>query len=245
MTAILIDDEPLARALLAEYLQAHPEVQIVAQCADGFEAMKAIAQHKPDLIFLDIQMPKLNGFELLELLDDAPAVIFCTAFDEYALKAFDAHAVDYLLKPFSTDRLKTALQKAKDIIANHQKHNTAIDHTPILKEVQTPRVVIKDNHQIHIINYADIVYIESADDYVKIHTVNRYFLKKKTLSFYEETLPATDFCRVHRGYIIALQQIAKVEPWEKDGAIVTLKHKPIEVPVSKAGYKRLKEVLGV
>jgi two-component system, LytTR family, response regulator len=245
MKAILIDDEPLARALLAEYLLEYPEIEIVAQCGDGFEAVKAIAMHKPDLLFLDVQMPKLNGFEMLELLDDAPAVIFCTAFDEYALKAFDAHAIDYLLKPFSEDRLKIAIEKAKEKIANAEAKNIVIDNAPLLKDVQSPRVVIKDNHQIHIINYADIIYIESADDYVKIHTAARYFLKKKTLSHFEETLPATDFCRVHRGYIIALAQIAKVEPWEKDGAIVTLKHKQVEVPVSKAGYKRLKEVLGV
>jgi two-component system, LytTR family, response regulator len=245
MKVILIDDEPLARALLAEYLLEHPTIQIVAQCADGFEAVKAIAQHQPDLIFLDIQMPKLNGFEMLELLDEPPAVIFCTAFDEYALKAFDAHAIDYLLKPFSEERLKIAIQKASDKIESASKTKALLENAPILKDVQTPRVVIKDNHQIHIINYTDIVYIESADDYVKIHTSSRYFLKKKTLTFFEEILPNADFCRVHRGYIIALPQIAKVEPWEKDGAIITLKHKQIEVPVSKAGYKRLKEVLGV
>jgi two-component system, LytTR family, response regulator len=245
MTAILIDDEPLARLLLTEYLQAHADIQIVAQCADGFEAVKAITQHQPDLLFLDIQMPKLNGFEMLELLDHTPAVIFCTAFDEYAIKAFDAHAIDYLLKPFSEERLAAAIDKAKKTIATSRQNNSAMPAIPIIKEVQTPRIVIKDNHQIHIVNYADIVYIESADDYVKIHTATRYFLKKKTLSFYEDVLPTTDFCRVHRGYIIALQQIAKVEPWEKDGAVVTLKYKQIEIPASKAGYKRLKEVLGV
>jgi two-component system, LytTR family, response regulator len=245
MKTILIDDEPLARALLAEYLLAYPEIEIVAQCADGFDAIKAIALHKPDLLFLDVQMPKINGFEMLEVLEDAPTVIFCTAFDEFALKAFDAHAVDYLLKPFSEARLKSAIEKAKEKIASAYKNDVAINNAPLLKDVQSPRVVIKDNHQIHIINYADIVYIESADDYVKIHTASRYFLKKKTLSYFEDTLPSSDFCRVHRGYIIALPQIAKVEPWEKDGAVITLKLKQIEIPVSKAGYKRLKEVLGV
>jgi two-component system LytT family response regulator len=245
MKVILIDDEPLARAILNEYLQTYSAVQVLAECGDGFEAVKAIHTHQPDLIFLDIQMPKLNGFEMLELLDKAPAVIFTTAFDEYALKAFDAHAIDYLLKPFSEDRLKIAIEKAQITIASKQNGiNEMLNNAPLIKEVQSPRIVIKDNHQIHIIPFSEIIYLESADDYVKIHTATRYYLKKKTLSFYEDCLPNGDFCRVHRSYIIALSYIAKVEPWEKDGAIITLKHKQIEVPVSKAGYKRLKEILG-
>jgi two-component system, LytTR family, response regulator len=240
---ILIDDEPLARTLLQEYLQSHPQIEIVATCGDGFQGLKAIQEHQPDLIFLDVQMPKLNGFEMLELLDTPPAVIFTTAFDEYAIKAFDAHAIDYLLKPFSEERLQSAIQKFTD----QHKENTITKQpsaTPIIKSFQAPRVVVKDNHQIHIIPFTEIIYLEAADDYVKIHTAARYYLKKKTLTFFEESLPASDFCRVHRSYIIAMNQIAKVEPYEKDGAIVTLKTR-VEIPVSKAGYVRLKSVLGV
>ncbi len=239
---ILIDDEPLARALLQEYLGAHPQIQIVANCADGFEGMKAIQQHQPDLIFLDVQMPKLNGFEMLELIDEPPSVIFTTAFDEFALKAFDAQAIDYLLKPFSEERLAAAIQKF--IASSKDKGIKKPLETPIIQSFQAPRVVVKDNHQIHIVPFSDIVYLEAADDYVKIHTPQRYYLKKKTMTFFEESLPMGDFCRVHRSFIIAMNQIAKVEPYEKDGAIVTLKNR-VEVPVSKAGYVRLKSVLGV
>jgi two-component system, LytTR family, response regulator len=242
MKVIIIDDELLARALLKEYLTIIGGIEIVAECANGFEGVKAIAQHKPDVIFLDVQMPKLNGFEMLELIDEAPAVIFTTAFDEYALKAFDAHAIDYLLKPFTVDRLTEAIAKLKS------KANTAIKsevlETPLIASFQNPRIVVKVNSQIHIIPYTDIVYLEAADDYVKIHTVTRYFLKKKTMSYFEELLPPQNFCRVHRSYIVNLSLIAKVEPYEKDGAIITL-HSKQEIPVSKAGYVRLKEVLGI
>jgi two-component system, LytTR family, response regulator len=237
---IIVDDEALARALLAEYLTQFPMLQIVAQCSDGFEAIKAVQQHNPDLIFLDIQMPKLNGFEMLELLDEPPAVIFTTAFEEYAIKAFDANAIDYLLKPFSEDRLEKAISK---FLNNQMNTNLQALDAPLVKSFQAPRIVVKDNHQIHIIPFEDIIYLEAADDYVKIHTANRYFLKKKTMAYFEEMLPAANFCRVHRSYIVSLAQIGKVEPWEKDGAIITLKYKPIEISVSKAGYVRLKEAL--
>lgn len=236
---ILIDDEPLARALLREYLQAFPMLSISAECADGFEAIKAIQEHQPDLIFLDVQMPKLNGFEMLELLDKAPSVIFTTAFEEYAIKAFDANAIDYLLKPFSEERLEKAMQK---FLTNTEAPVQSLT-APLVKSFQSPRIVVKDNHQIHIIPYEDIIYLEAADDYVKVHTAARYFLKKKTMAYFEELLPSELFCRVHRSFIVALNQIGKVEPWEKDGAILTLKTKTLEIPVSKAGYVRLKEAL--
>jgi two-component system, LytTR family, response regulator len=236
---ILIDDEPLARALLKEYLGAFGDLEIVAECSDGFQGIKAIQEHSPDLIFLDVQMPKLNGFEMLELLDKIPSVIFTTAFEEYAIRAFDANAIDYLLKPFSEDRLEKALSK---FLSNTDSKLENLN-APIVKGFQSPRIVVKDNHQIHIIPYEDILYLEAADDYVKIHTSARYFLKKKTMAYFEELLPKDLFTRAHRSFLVALIQIGKVEPWEKDGAIITLKHKNIEIPVSKAGYLRLKEAL--
>jgi two-component system, LytTR family, response regulator len=248
MNIIIIDDEPLARALLKEYLAPHTDICIIGECANGFEGVKAISELKPDAVFLDVQMPKLNGFEMLELIDSAPAVIFTTAFDEYAIQAFDANAVDYLLKPFTEERLHNALIRLRDSFALKAKGVASLE--PLIKELpsissfQNPRVVVKDKHQIHIIPFGDILYIEAADDYVKIHTEARYYLKKKTMSFFEDALPLDEFCRVHRGYIVRLRYIAKVEPWEKDGAIITLQSK-VEVPVSKAGYTRLKHVLGI
>jgi two-component system, LytTR family, response regulator len=242
INVIIIDDEHLARGLIKEYLQELPHVTVVAECENGFEGVKAIAQHKPDLIFLDVQMPKLNGFEMLELLDEMPQVIFTTAFQEYAIKAFESHALDYLLKPFSQDRLIAAVNKC--ILSRQRNNATDTYEAPAIASFQTPRIVVKDNHQIHIIPFADLKYLEAADDYVKIHTAARYFLKKKTLTYFETVLPPNEFCRVHRSYIIALNEIHKVEPYEKDGAIVTLKNK-VEIPVSKAGYVKLKAVLGV
>jgi two-component system, LytTR family, response regulator len=242
---ILIDDEPLAIALLQEYLQTISNIDIIATCADGFEGVKAIAKHQPDLIFLDVQMPKLNGFEMLELLDEVPAVIFTTAFDAYAIKAFDAKAIDYLLKPYTQDRLLEAINKLKPSTNNsHQLFEKATTDAPLIPTFQAPRIVIKDNHQIFIIPYSDIIHIDAADDYVKIHTATRHYLKKKTLTYFDNTLPSNEFCKVHRSHIIAINQIAKVEPYEKDGAIITLLNKK-EIPVSKSGYMKLKERLGI
>ncbi len=238
---IIIDDEPLAISLLQEYLQPFEHLQIVATCANGFEGIKAIQAHLPDLIFLDVQMPKLNGFEMLELLDHRPAVIFTTAFDAYAIKAFDTNAIDYLLKPYSEQRLQMAINKFNN---NQLPNSKLLENAPIIESFQAPRIVVKDNHQIHIIPFADITHIDAADDYVKIYTEARTYLKKNTLTFYENTLPANQFCRIHRSHIIAITQIQKVEPYEKDGAIVTLLNQK-EIPVSKAGYVKLKATLGL
>jgi two-component system LytT family response regulator len=238
MKILIVDDEPLARALLKDYLKEYEQCTVVGECGDGFEALKLVNELKPDLIFLDVQMPKINGFEFLELLDEPPGIIFTTAFEEYAIKAFDANAIDYLLKPFSEERLRRAIEKFTQALPDKQK----ID-APLIESFQVPRIVVKDNHQIHIIPYDEIQFLEAADDYVKIHSQGRYFLKKNTLTYYENLLPGNSFCRVHRTYIVPLNNIAKVEPWEKDGAIITLKHKAIEIPVSKAGYVRLKGAL--
>jgi two-component system LytT family response regulator len=240
--AILIDDEPLARAVLKEYLRDYPEIQVVQECNDGFEGVKAIQQHKPDLLFLDIQMPKINGFEMLELLEQPPGVIFTTAFDEFALKAFEAHAVDYLLKPFSKERFAKALQKWRE----HQPHAV----TPALLETaaeapqQQERVVVKINGKIKIIPVEDIEYIEAADDYARIYTKDGNFLKNKTMSFFERSLPAADFVRVHRSYILHVRQVTRIEPYEKDQQIALLRG-GAKIPISKSGYARLKQVLGL
>ncbi|QEC68982.1 response regulator [Panacibacter ginsenosidivorans] len=244
MKVIIIDDEPLARSIVKEYLLQYPAIELVQECNDGFEGVKAINQHQPDLIFLDIQMPKINGFEMLELIDSPPQVIFTTAFEEYAIKAFETHAVDYLLKPFSKDRFDKAMQK----LFAQQKNNTE-KTKEVLEEVakspaQSNRVVLKDGGKIKIIPVTQIQYLEAADDYVKIHTAEGGFLKKKTMQFFEDSLTAFQFVRVHRSYIINTQLITRIDVHEKDSHLVLLST-GIRIPVSKQGYAKLKEVLGL
>jgi two-component system LytT family response regulator len=246
MKAIIIDDEPLARLIIKEYLQHHPEIELMQECNDGFEGVKAIQQHQPDVIFLDIQMPKINGFEMLELIDNPPAVIFTTAFDEYAIRAFESHAIDYLLKPFSQDRFDKAVQKLAD--KNHtalEKLNTRyLLETAAQSPAQQQRIVVKIGGKIKIIPVEEIHYLEAADDYVKIHTREGAFLKNKTMSHFEETLNSQSFVRTHRSYMVNVQQITRIDPYEKENHIAILKS-GIKVPVSKAGYVRLRGVLGL
>jgi two-component system LytT family response regulator len=241
MKAIIIDDEPLARMVVKEYLQGYPHITIVQECNDGFEGLKAIQQHQPDLIFLDIQMPKINGFEMLELVDNPPQVIFTTAFEEYAIKAFDAHAADYLLKPFSKDRFDKAMQKLQ---VQPSSATQAVVESALEIPVQANRIVVKDNGKIKIIPVGQVHYLEAADDYVKIHTAEGVFLKKKTMQYFEDTMPGQEFIRVHRSYIINSQLITRIDPYEKDSHLVLLTT-GARVPVSKAGYSKLKEMLGL
>ena len=243
MKAIIIDDEPLARSVVKEYLTAHPDIDVVQECGDGFEGVKAIATNSPDLIFLDIQMPKINGFEMLELIDNPPAVIFTTAFDEYAMQAFEANAIDYLLKPFNQERFDKAIQKWKNQNMNAQSL------TPILQDVvkqpeERNRVVVKVGSAIKILPVQEIYYIEAYDDYVKIHTKDGYHLKKKTMNFFENALNQDQFVRVHRSYIISLSQLTKIEIKEKDTHVAKMKDGTI-VPMSKTGYTKLKDILGL
>lgn len=239
---ILIDDEPLARTITREYLAAYPQIEIVQECNDGFEGVKAITQHRPDLIFLDIQMPKINGFEMLELLDPCPAVIFTTAFDEYAIKAFESHAIDYLLKPFSKERFDKAVQKWLS------QKETLAPQKIVTEQIRQPeernRVVVREGGNIRIIPVNEIQYLEAYDDYVKIFTLKEMFLKKKTMSFYESSLDPAEFVRVHRSYIIRLSQLTRIEPLEKDTHVALLKS-GAKIPLSKSGYTKLKSVLGM
>jgi two-component system, LytTR family, response regulator len=241
MKAIIIDDEPLARLIVKEYLQAYPHITVVQECNDGFEGMKAIQEHQPDLIFLDIQMPKINGFEMLELIDEPPLVIFTTAFEEFAIKAFDAHAADYLLKPFSKERFDKAMQKVM-----LQQSNTAkeIAETALQMPMKSNRIVVKDNGKIKIIPFAQLQYLEAADDYVKMHTTDGIFLKKHTMQYFEDSLPNNEFIRTHRSYIVNAQMINRIDAHEKDSHLLLLTT-GVRLPVSKAGYARLKEVLGI
>lgn len=240
---VIIDDEPLARSIVAEYLQTHPDLELVAECNNGFEGVKAIMQHKPDLIFLDIQMPKINGFEMLEILDERPPVIFTTAFDEFAIKAFEANAIDYLLKPFDKNRFDNALKKWKEQIPAEKIIDALIENTNKQPEEKN-RIVVRNGGDIQIVPTSEIVYIEAYDDYVKIFTKDSYYLKKKTMSYYEETLDSSVFFRTHRSFIINLQQLTKIEPLEKNTFVVILKNGK-KVPLSRTGYSKLKELLGV
>lgn len=243
--ALIIDDEPLARMIVREYLQQYPEIELAQECGDGFEGFKAIQQHKPDLIFLDIQMPKINGFEMLELLEEPPAVIFTTAFDEYAIKAFESHAIDYLLKPFSQERFDKAIKKWEE-----QRKNTPVANTSALLEAtglqppQNQRVVVKTGSRIKIIPAEDILFLEAADDYVKIHTTEGAFLKNKTMNFFEKSLDPASFVRTHRSYIVNIKEITRIDPYEKEHYRAILKSNA-PIPVSKTGYAKLKEVLGI
>lgn len=245
MKVIIIDDEMLARSIVKEYLQDFPELELVQECHDGFEGIKAIQQHQPDLVFLDIQMPKINGFEMLELIENPPAVIFTTAFEEYAIKAFETHAVDYLLKPFSKERFGKAIQKWQIQNQQERKITTAdLLNSSGLTPVQQNRVVVKDNGKVKIIPTATIRYLEAADDYVKIHTAEGVFLKNKTMGYFEETLESQNFIRIHRSYIINVQLITRIDPYEKESHLAVLSI-GVKLPVSKAGYTRLREVLGI
>ena len=244
MNTIIIDDEPLARSIVKEYLQSYEEIKIVAECNDGFEGLKAIQQHEPDLIFLDIQMPKINGFEMLELIENPPSVIFTTAFDEFAIKAFESNAVDYLLKPFSKDRFDKAVQKYLQQKKASPQKTEAILESAAQSPVQQNRVVVKDGSKIKIIPVNQIQYLEAADDYVKIFTAEGSFLKKKTMSYFEQSLQHYGFVRTHRSFIINTTLITRIDAYEKDSHLVLL-NTGARLPASKAGYIKLKEVLGI
>ena len=242
--SIIIDDEPLARSIVREYLQEQKEIELVQECNDGFEGVKAIMQYKPHLIFLDIQMPKINGFEMLELLDEKPSVIFTTAFDEYAIKAFEAHAVDYLLKPFTKERFEKALEKFFSQAPVQKKNTEELLQSATHLPSQSERIVVKTAGKIKIIPIPEILYLEAADDYVKIHTKEGAFLKNKTMGFFENSLPQEQFVRTHRSYILNVQEITRIDPYEKENHLAILRS-GARIPVSKNGYGKLKEVLGL
>ena len=243
---LIIDDEPLARMVVKEYLQDFEQFEVIQECNDGFEGLKAIQQHQPGLVFLDVQMPKINGFEMLELVEQQPAVIFTTAFDEYAIKAFETHAVDYLLKPFSKDRFNKAIEKylEKGQTAPKPKHTEELLETAAQSPAQHERIVVKTGTKVKIIPVQDVEYLAADDDYVSVYTAEGSFLKNKTMNFFEQTLDPRQFVRVHRSYMIAIQQITRIDPYEKDAHLAILKS-GAKIPVSKTGYGKLKQVLGI
>jgi two-component system LytT family response regulator len=243
ITAVIVDDEELARAILREYLAGHPEVEIVAECSNGFEAVKAVAELAPDLLFLDIQMPKLNGFEVLELIGQGPAVVFVTAYDQYALRAFEVHAVDYLLKPFTQERLSEALERAQ----LRMERNEASPVPELVKQTRAAnkpieRVLVKDGSRVHVIPVEKIDYIEAQDDYVGIKTGGKEYLKQDTMAELESLLPPERFIRIHRSFILNIDRLMRLEPYAKDSRVAVLAD-GTQLPVSRGGYARLKPLL--
>lgn len=234
---LIIDDEPLAIDLVAEYLEAFPELAVVGTCLNGFEAARAIHEEKPDLIFLDVQMPKLTGFELLSLLEDPPAVIFTTAYDQYALQAFEQQALDYLLKPYSEARFRDAVQRFLD---NPKQKEPAAGSLSMGGKHE--RLVIKDGPDIHLIPFAALIRVMAEGDYVKLFTTEDAYMKKQTLQSLEQELPADRFVRVHRSHLIHLAFLKRVEPYGKNDHLAIMKDGD-QVPVSRSGYQRLRDAL--
>ncbi|MEQ9467662.1 MAG: LytTR family transcriptional regulator DNA-binding domain-containing protein [Ekhidna sp.] len=243
---LIIDDEHLARQIIRGFLEEDDDVEIVRECGDGFEGFKQINELNPDLVFLDVMMPKLTGFEMLELIEKPPVIIFSTAYDEYAIKAFEQNAVDYLLKPYDKERFVVALEKAKAKLDTSQSTLTGMKE--VIKQHQEKaevlsRIAVRTGNKINILAIDQVRYIEAQDDYVKIYADEGSFLKQQTMKYYENHLPPDDFLRIHRSYIVRLKEVARVELMGKDTHVVFL-NDGTQLAVSRSGYTRLKEVLG-
>ena len=243
---LIIDDESLARDLLRHYLSKDERVELVGECSNGFEGVLAIQELKPDLVFLDIQMPKITGFEMLELVQNPPVIIFSTAYDQYAIRAFEANAVDYLLKPYPFERVVAALNKAVEKLKSKTTPNeinqlieTHDEESGILN-----RVVVKSGGKIQVIPVESIHYIESQDDFVMIYCGDGHFMKQKTMKFFEQHLDANQFVRIHRSYLLNMSNISEIQQYEKESWIVLTKQ-GAKLKVSKAGYSNLREKLKI
>ena len=265
LRTVIVDDEAPARNLLREYLGAHAEVEIVGECANGFEAVKVVGETTPDLVFLDVQMPKLDGFEVLELLDPGPVVVFSTAYDEYALKAFEVHAVDYLLKPYGRERLGEALERVRERL-RARGASAAAAAAPLASAAPVPvaeasdvsaaklavaarppgqwleRLLVKDGPNVHVIPIDSVDYLEAQDDYVEIHAGGKSWLKTQPLTDLAEGLDPQKFVRVHRSFVVQVDRIARLELYAKDSRVAILRDGR-EIDVSRAGYARLRELM--
>lgn len=247
LRTILIDDEQPAREVMKHYLKEFPQVEIIGEFADGFSGLKAIQELKPDLVFLDVQMPKLTGLELLELLDQPPMIIFSTAYDQYAIKAFEMNAIDYLLKPYSKERFTQALQKALA-----QAETGGKTPAPIQGLVKTldenpeflQRIAVKSRHKVTVVPADEIVYLEAEGDYVMIHTKDARHLKEKTMKYFETHLDPAQFIRIHRSFIVNAGSIERIEYYDKETYMVLTKN-GAKLRASTSGYKNLKQVLNM
>jgi two-component system LytT family response regulator len=242
--AIVVDDEQLGREALKEVLSEIDAVEVVAECNNGFEAVQEVHKQKPDLVFLDIQMPKLDGFDVVELLgDDAPIIVFVTAYDEYALRAFEAAALDYLVKPVQPERLERTLQRVREGLQGKKSQPVAklINHHQS-EMAPLSRILIRDGMEVFIIPSEDIIYIEAQDDYVMVYTTERSHLKYDRMNKLEKTLDPQYFCRIHRSYLINVRYLKKIEPYSKDSRLAIMQNNQ-KLPISRAGYNRLLELL--
>jgi two-component system LytT family response regulator len=243
MRLIVVDDEQLARAVVREYLEAHPDIEVVAECANGFEAVKAIAHFEPDLVLLDIQMPKLDGFEVAELVGGKTRFIFATAFDQYAIRAFEIHALDYLLKPFSQQRFDQALAHARASLASAlPRQQAAVREAAAARPQPLGRILIRDGGKVHVIPSAKIAWIEAQDDYVQIHAEGKAYLKNQTLGDLAAQLEPDRFLRIHRSYVVNVEQVARIEPAGKDSHAAILAD-GTKLPISRSGYQKIRAAM--
>lgn len=240
--ALIVDDEELARHIIRELLQPHTEIDVVAECANGFEAVKAFAEHNPDLIFLDVQMPKLTGFDVLELIGTEPLVIFVTAYDQYAMRAFDVHAVDYLLKPIGRERFEAALARAKERLGERMPAPQELAAAARAPQQFLERVVVKDGTRVTLIPTTKLDYVEAQDDYVALASQGKKHLKQQTIAGIEASLDPKCFVRIHRSYIVNLERVVRIEPYGKDSRLAILSD-GARLPVSRTGYARLQALL--
>jgi two-component system, LytTR family, response regulator len=245
MRVVIADDEELARSVLREYLDKEPGIEIVAECSNGFEAVKAVAEHRPDVVFLDIQMPKLDGFEALELIDRDVAVVFVTAFDQYAMRAFDEAAVDYLLKPFGSERFRAALKKVEQRIGETRPASQPEE----LRSAARPageyleRIVVKEGTRVHVIPAVKLDYVEAQDDYVGLRSEGKTWLKQQTIASLEAALHPKRFVRMHRGYLVNIERITRLEPNTRDTWVAVLVDGS-KIPVSRGGWSRFNALTG-
>lgn len=240
---VIVDDEELARTALRDHLASHPEIEIGAECANGFEAVKAIAELHPQILFLDVQMPKLDGFEVLELAGGGMAVIFVTAYDEYAIKAFEVHAVDYLLKPFTRKRFEEALALALDHLSR-KEFPPAAKLLAAARPAAAPleRILIRNGPDVFVVPAGAVDYVEAQDDYVSVAASGKRHLKQQRLSEFETLLDPKRFVRIHRSFILNIERLSKIELYAKDSRIAILKD-GTKLPVSRAGHEKLKALL--
>jgi len=240
--ALIVDDEELARHVIREFLQSHSEIDVAAECANGMEAVKAVAEHKPNLIFLDVQMPKLTGFDVLELIGTDVPVIFVTAYDQYAMRAFDVHAVDYLLKPIGRERFDAAVERAKTRLGEKMSAPTELSAAARQPQQFLERLVVKDGTKVTLIPVGKLDYAEAQDDYVALATQGKKHLKQQTIAGLAACLDPANFVRIHRSYIVNLERVVRIEPYGKESRIAILAD-GARLPVSRAGYARLKALL--
>ncbi len=239
LRVVIVDDEAPARMILREACSRHADVELVAECAHGVEALDVIDEKKPDALFLDVQMPRLTGFEMLELLEHTPLVVFVTAYDEHALAAFDVHACDYLLKPFGNDRFDEALARIRERRASTQPSPSYAELSDDARAASLQRIAVRRGSDVDIIPVTNLEYLEARDDYVRLHAGDRSWLKQRTLAWFEKNLDSRRFVRVHRSFMLALDALASVESETKDRHVAVLKS-GARVAISRAGMKRLR-----